>query len=566
MSRWLNSFLIIALLLSCSKEPSPGGTPSNDNSINGTELAEGINACGLIKDSSTGQGIPGVPVTDGYSYTVTDKNGVYQMVANRYCRNIYYSLPAGYKVTLDSETHLPAFYSTITFDHKKLNRNDFELTPDDSMSDEFTYVAIGDPQVTNISHVNRYINETLADLKSTLKASQASGKYKNVIACTMGDIVHDTPNMWTAMKSAMSGLEDSNGYFPIFQSIGNHDHDAKERTQYAAVANYISHFGPTDYSLNVGNVHIVTLESVICKSTTGKTWSYNGGFTATQLKWLKEDLSHVDNKESKLIILNLHIPFREGKVSGGGLINKDKYYDDVLRLLTEFHEAHIMSGHRHFPQNWVHSDYVCRGGMPIYEHIHAAACGCFWNCHSNLDGSPNAYSIYEVKGNCIVNWFEKAVGHDIDFQMRVYDGNQVYAGTKGYEYTWYNGGIGGTSNIKAKGYSALKGCFVAELWNDDDVNWRVEFYQNGSKVADLKRVPNGQCSNACSSSYFFNELNKNAGDYAISENCHYWYYKPESGYPSAEQNWEIRATQTIPSSGLKNVYSVTSLKKDYEGF
>ena len=138
MSRWLNSFLIIALLLSCSKEPSPGGTPSNDNSINGTALAEGINACGLIKDSSTGQGIPGVPVTDGYSYTVTDKNGVYQMVANRYCRNIYYSLPAGYKVALDSETHLPAFYSTKTFDYKKLNRNDFELTPDDSMSDEFT--------------------------------------------------------------------------------------------------------------------------------------------------------------------------------------------------------------------------------------------------------------------------------------------------------------------------------------------------------------------------------------------------------------------------------------------
>lgn len=154
----------------------------------------------------------------------------------------------------------------------------------------------------------------------------------------------------------------------------------------------------------------------------------------------------------------------------------------------------------------------------------------------------------------------------MDFQMRVYDGNQVYAGTQGYEYTWYNGGIGGTSKPKSQRIFCFKRMFCTELWNDDDVNWRVEFYQNGSKVADLKRVPNGQCSNACSSSYFFNELNKNAGDYAISENCHYWYYKPESGYPSAEQNWEIRATQTIPSSGIKNVYSVTSLKKDYEGF
>ena len=98
------------------------------------------------------------------------------------------------------------------------------------------------------------------------------------------------------------------------------------------------------------------------------------------------------------------------------------------------------------------------------------------------------------------------------------------------------------------------------------MNWKVEFYQNGSKVADLKRVSNGQCSNACSSSYFFNELNKNASDYAISENCHYWYYKPESGYLSAEENWDIRVTQTIPSSGLINDYRVTSLKKDYEGF
>lgn len=555
----------VVSLIGCAKSPTPDDNPTSEVEINGTRLEDGINAYGLITDAKTGKGIPGVPVTDGYSFVTTDENGVYQMSANRYCRNIYYSLPSGYGVALDGDTHLPAFYSTAAFDYKKQNRNDFELVPDDSMSDGFTYVAIGDPQVTNASHVDRFINETLSDLKNTLKTSQASDKYENVIACTMGDIIHDTPNMWASMKSAMSNIEDSNGYIPIFQSIGNHDHDAKESTQYAAVANYISHFGPTDYSLNIGNVHIVTLESVICKSTTGKTWSYNGGFTATQLKWLKEDLSFVDEKENKLIILNVHIPFREGKTSGGGLINKDKYYDDVLKLLTEFKEAHIMSGHRHLTQNWVHSSYVCKGGLPVYEHMHAAACGSFWSCHSNLDGSPNAYSIYEIKNSSVVDWVEKSVGYDFDFQMRVYDGNQVYTGTNGYEYTWYGGGIGGSSNIKAKGYSALQGCFVAEVWNDDNVYWKVELFQNGSKVADLKRVPDGQCSNACSSSYYFNELNKNGSDYVISENCHYWYYKPESGYPSSEQNWEIRATQTIPSSGTTNVYSASAFQKDYAG-
>ncbi|MBR0291405.1 MAG: hypothetical protein IJQ79_04645, partial [Bacteroidales bacterium] len=38
-----------------------------------------MNGVGLVRDASTGKGIPGVPVSDGYKFTVTDENGVYQM-------------------------------------------------------------------------------------------------------------------------------------------------------------------------------------------------------------------------------------------------------------------------------------------------------------------------------------------------------------------------------------------------------------------------------------------------------------------------------------------------------
>lgn len=535
--------------------------------INGTKIKDGINAAGIITDAVSGLGIPGVPVTDGYSYTVTDENGVYQMVANRYCRNIYYSLPAGYKTALDKENHLPAFYSTKVFDYKKFNRNDFSIEPGSGNEDNFTFIAIADPQCRNNGEAERFINETLADISETISAGQKEGRYLNAYASTLGDIVHDTPDMWVSMKNSMSDITLQNGtYLPIYQVIGNHDHDAKENTQYNAVKNFISTFGPTDYSYNIGKVHFISMENTICKESSGKTWSYNAGFTSSQIKWLKEDLELVEDKETKMVILNVHIPLRDGATSGGGAVNKDKYLNEVLEMLTQFKEAHIMSAHRHFSQNWVHKNHLCKGGMPIYEHIHAAACGSFWSCNSNLDGSPNGYSIYEIEGSSIKNWIAKGTGRDKDFQIRVYNGNQIYTGDKGYQYTWYSGGTGGSSNITAKGFGDLKGCFVASVWNSDDTYWEVEFYQNGEKIGDMTRVPDWSLSNACASSFYFNQLGKNGSDYCIYESSHYFYFKPDSENPSIEQNWEVRATQTIPGSGMQNTYSADRLQTDYSGF
>ena len=60
--------------------------------INGTRTILSNNLVGVISDSKTGKGIPGVPVTDGYTFTVTDKNGVYQLAADDRCRNVYYKI------------------------------------------------------------------------------------------------------------------------------------------------------------------------------------------------------------------------------------------------------------------------------------------------------------------------------------------------------------------------------------------------------------------------------------------------------------------------------------------
>ena len=114
--------------------------------INGTKTLISNNLVGLVKDSRTGKGIAGVPVTDGYTFTVTDRNGVYQIVADEKCRNVYYTLPAEYKTALDPVTKLPLFYSTTPIDRSRQNRNDFVLEPLDAPEMYFTLVMIVEPQ------------------------------------------------------------------------------------------------------------------------------------------------------------------------------------------------------------------------------------------------------------------------------------------------------------------------------------------------------------------------------------------------------------------------------------
>ena len=143
--------------------------------LNGTRIDKKNNLFGLVKDSRTGKGIAGVPVTDGYTFTVTDKNGVYQFVADEKCRNVYYTLPAEYKTALDPLTKLPLFYSTAPIDLKRQNRNDFVLEPLDAPEKDFTLVMIGDPQCKTDSDVHRFETETLPDLNRFMSESQAKG-------------------------------------------------------------------------------------------------------------------------------------------------------------------------------------------------------------------------------------------------------------------------------------------------------------------------------------------------------------------------------------------------------
>ncbi len=551
----------------------PGGEDEQVDEINGTKIEEGMTACGLVYDAKTKQGIPDVPVTDGYAYVKTDANGVYQMKANRYCRVVYLSVPAAYRIPLDEKNHQPWFYRS--FDKSKgVDRNDFALEPQ-AVENNFTLIMIGDPQCQNDSQAERYKNETVPAMINTLNNAHSAGKYPNAYGVTLGDIVFDSTNMWDKMMGSMSNLKLADGsYFPIFQCIGNHDHNSLVKSNdYEATEKYVEMCGPTDYSFDRGKAHVIVMDDIMVTSVSSNsspnkaTWSYNAGFSKVQYNWLEADIANVENISDKVVFLCMHIPVRGGASSGGSTFNNNAYYADMLKLLKGFKEAHLMIGHTHYPQNYIHKGYKCAGGQPIYEHIHGAACGSWWSCDSNVTGAPNGYSVYEIEGNTVKNWVALGSKTSQTYQMRVYDGDQIYNGSKGYEYAWFRASnVGGSSNITAKGNAALKNAFVAEIWNDDDTNWTVEMWQNGAKIGDFKRLANGSCCNICISSYYFNELGKNTDTWVNKTASHYWYFVPASAKPASEKGWEVRATQTIPTSGVQNLYTCSTLTTDYSQF
>ena len=542
--------------------------------IAGTVINPNNNAVGLVKDQDSGLGIPGIRITDGYSFTTTDENGVYQFQANRYTRNIYMTVPAEYEIPTDPETHIPLFYSTEAFDRKQMNRNDFTLKKLPAIEENWTLIAVGDPQCNTVAEHDRFVTETIPDIVSSLGAQQKKGLYPNAYAITLGDIIEDSPFMWPSMKESMSNVKVGDRYLPIFQCIGNHDHDATYQTPYEAAQSYIDQFGPTDYSFDRGKAHIVVVDNVICKENRTTTWRYDGGLTDQQWKWLQEDLALVPDKENKMVILVAHIPWRYGVEADGACVSYDRHYADVLEALTPFHEAHLMIGHTHYTHNYIHHKYSTAGGTPIYEHVHCAVCGAWWSGNLSAAGSPNGYTYYDIRGAGIYNWVARGTNmDDNDAQMRVYDGNQTYGeiqGDKDYRFSWTAGGYMNQNSDATRastfrpGQATLKDCFIAAIWGDDDSNWKVEIEYKGSKYP-MQRVRKS-LADMCVSAFYRTQLNKNTVTWS-KDLTTYWYATIPGVEPATAKGWTIRAYQTIPGSGVQNVYTCSDrLQTDYTGF
>lgn len=440
MKRYLFLFAAFAVLFSA-------GCSNEDKRPVKTPIDPATDIYGVVTDPH-GHPLQGVVVSDGYTCSATDANGVYQLAANEFSYHVFLSIPETCAVPMQ-QGH-PFFWQKLT---QGRSRYDFTLTPlPGGAENEFRLFCIADPQCQNTTNVARFTSETVPDVAATAAVSTVPA-----YGITLGDIGWNTaskdytndvfPLMKVAMRQDKVGL-------PLFQVIGNHDNKvisvAKDKYSVehdiAAQRNFEFAFGPVNYSFNRGNVHIVAMDNILFPNHD----DYSLGFRDDQVEWLRQDLSHVPKE--KMVILCVHIPLR---ASTGQNVK------EVLEMLAPFAQVHVMSGHTHYAENNVYDSH--------YEHVHGAACGAWWNSTINVDGTPNGYAIYDIRGSAITDWIYKGTGLDAKEQIRLYRADETFMQGYAKNYRFY--------------YSSGNQ-IIANIWNADR-DWKIEVYEDGVKTGEM---------------------------------------------------------------------------------
>ena len=385
--------------------------------INGTLIKDGNDLYGLVSDSSTGEGLAGVPVTDGYTYTVTDENGVYQFVADQYSRSVYPSIPARYEIPVSSEDGQPAFWKTAK------GRNDFVLTPRSTDWREFSILGISDVHFyvqSKDDFIERDIwrSTALPDINSFIAG------YNNVIAINTGDITSNKTKRLADTRAEFSLIKKNGVTVPMFHAIGNHDHsnDPSCNSTWECSADYVSVFGPTEYSINIGNAHIVFLNNIIYaghqEGGYGKAMLCDFGLTDEIYSWLEGDLAFVQDKQNKILILCVHAPIFN---------NQHPHYGDIRNILKTFGEAHILSGHDHHNIRREFSDSWKGLNGKVPEEHNMLPLGNYWLNDYTTAGVPNGYHVFTINGASMTQQHFKATGiSETDCQFRIYDSSERY--------------------------------------------------------------------------------------------------------------------------------------------
>ncbi len=436
----------------------------DDISISIESLSEQV-VTGQIKYND-GTPAAGVVVSDGFACVQTDANGKYAIKPHKDTWYIFYSVPSEGEVMVNDYGQ-PYFYARY---NAQQTTYDFTLNKAAKES-KFALFCFADVQCANTSHINRFKSESVPDI-----VAHSKSKGMPCYGVTLGDVVYSqgTRNCESIMPNMRNELAKDKMGMPVFQTFGNHDYSYifNESNplpcsgyqdldfQLKIQRSFEDVFGPINYSWNRGDVHIVCMRNMLWYD--GKSWDHYGDprFLDSQYEWLKQDLEYVS--KDKMVILCVHCSVE----------NSDKSnVQNILKLLSQFKEAHIMSGHHHRMTNFPTKSTV--DGKAIYEHNHGAVCGHFWRSRFNGDGVPNGYGVYEFDGNKIVNWYYKGVNegiNDRNYQMRLYRGNLKCGGQYDHIELQYGANV-----------------ILANIFNADD-NWKIKIYEDGVYAGIMSKM------------------------------------------------------------------------------
>lgn len=382
-------------------------------------LEEGTTVWGTV--TCGGVGVAGVAVSDGCSVTLTDEDGVYGLKSLKTEGTVFVSVPDAYKMSSDNA--IAVFYSHLVSAPEMLERVDFTLSKSDGVPESL--IVLGDIHLAGINNDVALFEEAMADVSSYVSGHPE----RRFTILTLGDMTWDsywysTPYGLVDYVALMNRTAPSG--VPVFNTIGNHDHDQNAVGDVLTALPYKRILGPTRYSFNHGGAHVMVIDDVECTnsqaSTTDDSYrSYRSRVMPDVLEWITEDLKFVET--DKPLIVAAHCPIYK--------IASTSDFTESMENASEFlncfkgRRTYFITGHNHTLHN---VDRLADGLH--YEHNAAAVCAAWWQTRkftsNNIcaDGTPGGYSIYDLDESG-VSWRYKPVGADVGIQFRAYDLNSV---------------------------------------------------------------------------------------------------------------------------------------------
>lgn len=512
------------------------------------EPTGGNNVYGVVH--CDGEGLADVVVSDGVEVVKTDKDGVYQFKSKKKWGYVFISIPKGYEV--GSEGVLPQFHATLTEKADKAERHDFNLVKVNQ--EKYRVYFLGDMHLADRTNDLNQFDNCMKEVKADIMDDDVKS-----YVITLGDMTWDL--YWYSRKYYFPQyLKSVNYYFKnaakqvqFFHTIGNHDHDMCKDGDFNTVIEYVKDIAPTYYSFNIGDVHYIVLDDILCTNVGGVASAkperaYRSEVTDEQLKWLAKDLSYVSQTTPVIVTSHAPVYAKETKKN----VN-DYYLNNSATLVSKFkgYKVDFVTGHTHVLYN---VDKKSSEGIGIYEHNAGAVCASWWwsgyltpGIHICTDGAPGGYSVWDITGTD-KKWRYKGTGRDENEQFRSYDLNNV----------WFT-----VEKDAPKVPAALKSDFekytdaypknsknevLINIWNWDP-NWKIEIKENG-KTLSCTRVKGYDPLHiaALTAKRFNNSAIKEVPAFITKENYHMFKVKASS----ATSTIDIKVTDEFG-----NVYSET---------
>ena len=288
------------------------------------------------------------------------------------------------------------------------------------------YIAIADThgryhfRGSNVEYVSYWRDTAIAGIDNIFKTIPFNNEKiqpSDVVVMVLGDIVWDDIACLSRMKTQVDSFYMDPSLAPPctdtwFAANGNHDLDYDRKGIFEAGKTntpgpyaetpYQKVFGPTDYSFNVGDVHIITMDNIYYMGKDkDKNKLHKYTFDDRQLEWLRKDLSYVP--AGSTVIFNTHAP-----IWGADYKDRNCRTDSLLKQFKGF-DVHLFNGHMHNNSHYQYSN-------SIYQHNVASAGR--WN--HPIDGSPRGCEIVDIKDGKVSHWIYKGFQMDLDEQMRIY--------------------------------------------------------------------------------------------------------------------------------------------------